>query len=76
MSGSGLFDKNKKEIYEGDILKINIKDFYTSLIVEYNCIFENGAFWLKNKSSQYYLHLVKTAKEFRNAKIIGNIYEI
>ena len=76
MYGSGLFDKNKKEIYEGDILKITIKDFYTSLVVEYKCIFENGTFWLKNKSSQYYLHLIKTAKQFNDAEIIGNIYEI
>jgi hypothetical protein len=76
MYGSGLFDINNREIFEGDLLRINIKGNYTSLLIEYKCIFENGAFWLKNDNFQYYLYIIKTSKEFNNAKVIGNIYDI
>jgi uncharacterized phage protein (TIGR01671 family) len=76
MYGSGITDKNNREIYENDILEVNIKWFYKSFIVNYECVFKNGAFWLKNKKSQYHLHLIKTTKKFNDVTIIGNIYEI
>lgn len=46
--GSGVFDRNSKEIYEGDIVKIlNIFNDYDSKNIQ-TVTFHDGAFWTGN----------------------------
>jgi uncharacterized phage protein (TIGR01671 family) len=68
---TGVFDKNRKEIYEGDIIKIydfNGLIFKDNLEVFYN----DGAFWIKNEKQEYKHHLGGWSCKL---EIIGNICE-
>lgn len=77
MYGSGLFDKNKKEIYEGDILKIVVNGQYKSFEMELVCHFKDAAFWLKNNNSELLLGVfMEDKKQYNSIEIIGNIYEV
>lgn len=77
MYGSGLFDKNKKEIYEGDILKIDVNGHYKSFEMKVVCHFKDAAFWLKSNSSELLLGVfMEDKKQYNYIEIIGNIYEI
>lgn len=74
MQFTGLFDKNNKPIYEGDI--INNKDILED--VNYEVIFDKGAFYGKRKNYWYpeedvFLKLYIVDKE--NIEVVGNIYE-
>ena len=65
MASSNLYDINGKEIYEGDIMYINI---YGSLKLG-EVVFKKGNFILKYKDFESLLSFVK------EREILGNIYE-
>ena len=63
---SDLKDKNRKEIYEGDIFDSPSKN-------KFKVIFDNGCFYYQNIVDEHPIGLLKEVAE--DWKIIGNIYE-
>lgn len=69
MQYTNLKDKNGKEIYEGDILKVKLDDGEANLYVKYT----NGEYRVVNEGK--WEDSLYTYMYFGDVEVVGNIYE-
>ena len=69
MQSTGLFDKNNKEIFEGDIVRV-FDSLYT---VFYDS--ERGSYRLKPHDERWTVDYMSNFSHGGNFEVVGNIYE-
>jgi uncharacterized phage protein (TIGR01671 family) len=74
----GLQDGNKKDIFEGDILKV--KDEYGGSYLNWLVVFKNGCFGVQNIHKDGTVawnefHPITEASYFITREVIGNMYQ-
>ena len=69
MQSTGLFDKNSKEIFEGDIVRFHTPQLTTIGVVEFDK--NEGCFKVRNDFGGHYVTMFHT----RYFEVIGNIYQ-
>lgn len=69
MQSTGLFDKNNKEIFEGDIVRV-LDSTYT---VFYDN--ERGSYRLKPHDNRWNVDYMSNFSHGGNFEVVGNIYE-
>ena len=69
MQSTGLFDKNDKEIFEGDIVRFHTPQLTTIGVVEFDKI--EACFKVRNDFGGHYATMFHT----RYFEVIGNIYQ-
>ena len=73
MQSTGLFDKDSKEIFDGDILAIETKDGLVKVIVFWDN--EHALFMVESKTYNEKVALAELIEDSSPITIIGNIHE-
>jgi uncharacterized phage protein (TIGR01671 family) len=70
---TGFLDKDKKKIFEGDILEVFYDDLFPENSVKYTVLFHNGAWCIKEDNQGEIERLEKF--DCDRGIVVGNIYD-